>query len=198
MGFRGSRVQIPPSRLTPAVGGRSSFQLASFRRVSPTARRSGQIPLSRHLAHLAIVCKISTTGILGGLLMRHLAFFARLALLVLAFAACREASAPALAPVARVLIWPTSALVVANDTIRLRATAYDSSGNELAGREVGWSSKDVTKATLTSTGVVSAKAVGSVEITATVGQTVAKTTIRIVPVPLATHVKDFFTAFSWP
>ena len=67
MGFRGSRVQIPPSRLASAKRGGLflSVRRASFRRRSPAARGiSGQIPPSRgtpRAPHVATAC-LSTSS----------------------------------------------------------------------------------------------------------------------------------------
>jgi hypothetical protein len=173
----------------------------SFRKAACRARGllSDPRPNSRHHARLAIDCQVFDDQKCWGVLMRHLRLFARVELLVLAIAACGDPSAaPASASIASVVIWPSSPLAVVGDTILLTATAYDSSGKALSGHYVYWSSKDDSKATMANTGVVSAKTVSSVEITATIGQIVASTTVRIVPAPVATRVKDFFTAFSWP
>ncbi|HEY8176113.1 MAG TPA: Ig-like domain-containing protein [Gemmatimonadaceae bacterium] len=96
------------------------------------------------------------------------------------------------------LISPTNPVVVVTDTVRLTATAHDATGKTLIGRDVQWSSSDPAKAAVSSTGEVTANALGSVEITATMEQKAATTTISIVPVPVATRVNNFFTAFSWP
>lgn len=109
-----------------------------------------------------------------------------------------EPITPSRSRVASVRIWPSSPLAIVGDTIQLKATAYDSSGKELSGHFVFWSSKDDSKATMATSGVLSAKTVSSVDISASIEGQTATTTVRIIPAPVTTHVRDFFTAFSWP
>src|SRR5258708_7416209 len=121
----------------------------------------------------------------------------RLPLLVVTITACAgEPIAPR--PVARVLISPVNPLVVVTDSVRLTATGHDASDSALADRGVQWSSSDPTIATVSSTGAVTAKSLGSVEIRAAMEQQTATTTISVVPVPVGSRVSNFFMAFSWP
>src|SRR5688500_256614 len=129
--------------------------------------------------------------------MRVSAFSASVVLVASTIAACNgEPNAPVV-PVATVTITPANPVIVLADCACLPATALDATGNALGGRAVQWSSSDDTKAAVSDAGVVSAKALGSVQITATIEQQVATTTISIVPVPPAVRVDNFFTAFSW-
>ena len=129
--------------------------------------------------------------------MRAASRFVRLTLLVASLSACAsEPTRPV--PVASVLISPGNALAVVTQIVQLKATALDASGNPLPAHETKWSSKDTTKATVSSDGEVRTKALGSVEVTATIQEKAAAVTITIVPVPLAIRVTTtFFTAFSW-
>ena len=128
---------------------------------------------------------------------RFVALLAQVLFLVAATAGCAsEPSAPV--PVASVLISPASPFVIVTDTLRLSATALDATGSTLTGRQVQWSSSDETKATVSKTGEVIGKTSGSAEITATIELKAASTTISVNPVPVASHVGDFFLVFSWP
>lgn len=70
-------------------------------------------------------------------------------------------------PVASVSVSPGSFSVTAGQQQQLTATTRDSNGNILVGRVVTWGSSDVTKATVSSSGLVTTIASGSVTITAT-------------------------------
>ena len=70
-------------------------------------------------------------------------------------------------PVATVAVSPSSFSVTAGQQQQLTATTRDSNGNILVGRVVTWGSSDVTKATVSSTGLVTTIAAGTATITAT-------------------------------
>ena len=70
-------------------------------------------------------------------------------------------------PVATVTVSPANATVVAGATQQLSATTRDAAGNVLAGRVVTWTTSDLTKATVSVTGLVSGVAAGTATITAT-------------------------------
>jgi len=70
-------------------------------------------------------------------------------------------------PVASVSIQPPSASVTAGKTSQLTAVTKDANGNTLAGRTVTWSSSATNVATVSSSGLVTAVAVGTTIITAT-------------------------------
>jgi uncharacterized protein YjdB len=71
------------------------------------------------------------------------------------------------APVAAVTVTPSSASVATGQTVQLTATPKDANGNPLTGRAISWSSSDNTIATVSSSGLVTGVAAGSVTITAT-------------------------------
>jgi len=70
-------------------------------------------------------------------------------------------------PVASVTVSPASASVPAGQTQQLTATLRDATGNILTGRTVTWASTNTPVATVTGTGLVTAKVAGSATITAT-------------------------------
>jgi len=76
-------------------------------------------------------------------------------------------NAPAPVPVASVVVTPASSQVAVGSSATLTATTRDASGNTLSGRVVTWSTSDAKIATVTTSGVVTAVAAGTVTITAT-------------------------------
>src|SRR6266516_1171649 len=70
-------------------------------------------------------------------------------------------------PVASVTVSPASASVPVGQTVQLSATLRDANGTILTGRSVTWASNNTAVATVTGTGLVSAKVAGSATITAT-------------------------------
>jgi uncharacterized protein YjdB len=64
-------------------------------------------------------------------------------------------------------------------TVQLTATLYDSHDNVLTGRTVTWASADVTKAIVSSSGLVTAIRKSTVNITASSGGKSGSTTITI-------------------
>jgi uncharacterized protein YjdB len=73
------------------------------------------------------------------------------------------------APVANVVVTPSTANVPAGQTFQLTATLTDAAGNVLTGRVVQWSSNNASRATVNTAGLVSASTTnkGTVTITAT-------------------------------
>ena len=68
-------------------------------------------------------------------------------------------------PIARVVVQPVEAAVVANDTIRLTATAYDSSGAEIKNVRVSWAtSGGFFEGKVDSTGLVTGGATGTINV----------------------------------
>jgi uncharacterized protein YjdB len=70
-------------------------------------------------------------------------------------------------PVASVDVSPSSATLVIGDTKQLTATPKDAQGNTLSGRGVQWFSDNTPVASVSSTGVVTARAEGTATISAT-------------------------------
>jgi uncharacterized protein YjdB len=69
-------------------------------------------------------------------------------------------------PVATVTVTPSTASVVAGQTVQLAATLKDANGNMLTGRAVTWSSSNAAAATVSATGLVTGVSAGTVTITA--------------------------------
>lgn len=84
------------------------------------------------------------------------------------------------APVASVAVSPlTPTLVLGGGSRQLHASVLDASGAPLAGRNIVWTSSDMTKASVSSTGLVTAVAVGTATITATVEGRVATSSVTV-------------------
>jgi len=90
------------------------------------------------------------------------------------------------APVNTITLAPPSPSVVIGQTVTLVATLKDVSGNVLTGRPLSWNSLNTGIATVSQTGVVTAVAIGTATITATVDGKTGSATINVIPVPVAT------------
>ena len=87
--------------------------------------------------------------------------------------------------VAVVTISPPSVSAQVGKAVQLTATAKDSAGNVLTDRGVSWNSSDNTVAQVSATGMVTARAVGTAVVQATVEGKHASVTATISPVPVA-------------
>jgi uncharacterized protein YjdB len=104
-------------------------------------------------------------------------------------ASALSVSAPAPIPVAVVSVTPSSASLQVGATVQLSATTRDSNNNVLTGRVIGWSSGNSAIATVSSSGLVTAKGAGSVSIAAASEGQTGSATITVsapAPVPVAT------------
>jgi uncharacterized protein YjdB len=90
------------------------------------------------------------------------------------------------APVNSVALAPTNPSVVIGQTVTLTATLKDVNGNVLTGRPLSWNSLNTGIATVSQTGVVTAVAIGTATITATVEGKSGSAIITVIPVPVAT------------
>lgn len=90
---------------------------------------------------------------------------------IAAFAACGGGDAgptpPANAPVATVLVTPDVQSLSPTQTLQLVATLRDAAGNLLTGRSTAWSATPSAVGSVTSTGLVTALALGALTVTAT-------------------------------
>jgi trimeric autotransporter adhesin len=84
-----------------------------------------------------------------------------------------------LAPVDHIVVTPSNPTLNVGQTVQLTATLYDQQNNVLTGRPVTWSSEDASKASVSSTGLVTALRKSSVNITASAGGKSGSTTVRI-------------------
>src|SRR5205823_4609778 len=89
------------------------------------------------------------------------------------------------APVASVIVTPSSATVSVGQTAQLTATLRDAAGNGLSGRVVTWASSNTGVATVSSSGLASAKAAGTATITATSEGKSGTSTVTVTSVPVA-------------
>jgi trimeric autotransporter adhesin len=87
-------------------------------------------------------------------------------------------------PVAKVIVAPPSVTLRVGDAFQFTDTTKDASGNVLTGRTVVWSSSDTTIAPVDQAGLVLAKALGTVTITASSGKAsgTGSVTVSLVPV----------------
>ena len=85
-------------------------------------------------------------------------------------------------PVASLTINPASATTAVGQSVTLSAKTLDAAGNVLTGRVVGWSSSDLTVATVNSAGVVTGVAAGTVTISASSEGQTASATVQVTSV----------------
>ncbi len=88
-------------------------------------------------------------------------------------------------PVASVTVSPATAGLLVGATTQLSATTKDSAGNALTGRTITWASSNTTTATVSATGLVTAKAAGSTTITATSEGKSGTSTVTVTLAPVA-------------
>ncbi len=96
---------------------------------------------------------------------------------------CTAPTAPV--PVAFVSLSPATAAIVVGATQQLTATAKGADGQELSGRPIAWTSSDPAKATVSTAGLVTGIAVGSVTISATSEGRSGTASVSVLPVPVA-------------
>ena len=84
-----------------------------------------------------------------------------------------------LAPVDRIVVTPANPSVKEGNTVQLTATLYDAQNNVLTGRTVTWTSSNTNRATVSSTGLVTAKNDGNVTITASSGGKSGSTVVNV-------------------
>jgi alpha-tubulin suppressor-like RCC1 family protein/uncharacterized protein YjdB len=89
------------------------------------------------------------------------------------------------ARVAEVVVEPTGVSLQVGGSDTLRATARDARGNPLAGRAARWQSANAGVATVSASGVVTARARGSTTITATVENRSVRVPVSVNAVPVA-------------
>jgi uncharacterized protein YjdB len=85
-----------------------------------------------------------------------------------------------------VAVTPASLPLVLGRQAQLAAVAYDAQGNEVSGRQVFWASGDSSVATVSSSGMVTAKALGSVQVQAVIDGKPAYSFVTVVARPVAT------------
>ena len=93
-------------------------------------------------------------------------------------------------PVATVTLSPVQISVQEGATTQLRAVVTDSTGREVSDRPLEWLTSDPTKATVSSTGLVTAIAAGTVNIGATTEARLGQSTVIIQQTPVDTIVAN--------
>ena len=91
-------------------------------------------------------------------------------------------------PVASVAVAPASASMTIGGTVQLSATTRDANGQVLTGRSVTWASANPDLATVSATGLVTGRAIGTVTVTATSEGQSGSSSITITQVPVASVV----------
>ena len=109
---------------------------------------------------------------------------AGLLMLGVVFAACGGSTEPPVT-VATVDVTPTDATRQVGETVQLSVAVKDDAGNLLSGQTVLWSSSATTVASVSTSGLVTAHAVGSATITAAVGNKSGVSSITVSPPPIA-------------
>ena len=97
-------------------------------------------------------------------------------------------TAPPAIPVASVAVAPTSSSLTVGATTTLTAITYDANGNTLTGRGIVWASSAPAVASVSTSGVVTAKSAGTATITATSEGKTGSATINVTtpaPVPVS-------------
>jgi len=96
-----------------------------------------------------------------------------------------QATVAVMAPVSSVELSPPTATIVIGGTQQLTATLKDAAGNVLTDRTITWTSDNDLIASVSTSGFVTSKSVGSATITAAVEGKSATSKITITPVPVA-------------
>lgn len=89
------------------------------------------------------------------------------------------------ATVASVVMDPANATLQEGGTLQLAATALDTRGRPMSGQAVTWRSANANVATVSATGLVQSIARGSTTITASIDGVAGRTTLTVIPVPVA-------------
>jgi uncharacterized protein YjdB len=104
------------------------------------------------------------------------------------------------APAASVSISPSSLSLTQGNTSQLSATVKDGDGNVLTGSIISWTSDNTAVATVSSSGLVTARAGGNANVTAATGGVsgVSRVAVHALPAPVASVTMDPATASLVP
>ena len=100
-------------------------------------------------------------------------------------AAATDATAPPNSAPAAVVITPSTPAIPLGSQLALQAEVHDASGKLVSGATVFWSSSDTAVATVSPTGVVTGKSLGSAQVAASAGGQSAVVAVSVVPVSVA-------------
>ncbi len=104
-------------------------------------------------------------------------------LALLVAVACSSPEAPI--PVATVTVSPSTGAVIVGTTQSFSAAIRDGAGNALSGRTVAWSSSNASIASMTSAGLLTAVAPGTVVVTAASEGRAGTAAVTVLPIPVA-------------
>ena len=108
--------------------------------------------------------------------------YAALGLLLLMVPSCGGSSSSSASVVTSVSVIPTVSSIAANDQQSFTANALNADGNQVSGVTFTWVSSDTNVATINISGVATAKAGGTTQITVTAGDvTSAPATLKVFP-----------------
>lgn len=170
-------VAITPARDTLAVGGARQMTVV-VRNAAGTALTGRAIAWS---SSNVAVATVSSTGAVAALAPGTVTITAS------SEGRAGTATVVVLARLASaVIVSPASGTLVVGATQPLTTQVTDAAGNLLSGRPITYSSSATTVATVSTTGVVTAVAPGSVRITATSEGRTGSASFTVIPVPVAT------------
>ena len=112
--------------------------------------------------------------------------------MAVALFACGGAGSDSVAPTAnaaaQIAITPSAPAIALGSQLALQAQVHDASGELVPGATVFWSSADSNVVTVSSTGVVTGKTVGTAQVAASSGGQSAIVAVSVSPVPVASLV----------
>ena len=171
-----------PNTLTVAVGGFSFAALGRTQQITVTVRDQGGAPMSgialSWTTSAPSVATVSTTGLVTAVGNGA--------------ATITVAAGAASVPVGVTVQQAASTLVLSaaqtsfgalGDTLRLTATVQDADGSAIVGAPITWSALDSLVATVTTGGLVTARANGTTRIAAISGSALATSLVNVVQVP---------------
>lgn len=118
----------------------------------------------------------------SGFMFRALIFVA--GMLACSGATTDSVAPPDTAPTA-IVITPGSPAVILGSQLTLQAEVHDASGQIVTGATIFWSSSDTGVVTVSSTGLVTGKSVGTAQVAASSAGHSALVAVQVVPIPVA-------------
>ncbi len=118
---------------------------------------------------------------------RRLSYTLFVGLIVLPIACSSDPGAPASADVSSIVLLPDAATLQVGASSQLSATVLDAANNSLSGHPITWLSDNANIASVSNSGLVTAKAAGGpVHVTATVASKSGTATFTIIPASIST------------
>ena len=163
-------VTVAPSTATVTIGN-STTLIATVRDGSSNVMVNASVTWSSSNTSVATV---SSSGVVTGVSPGNATITARSG--TASGTATVTVSQP---PIHHITITPANPRIKEGQTVQLTATAYDASNNVINGTTFTWSSSNTNRATVSQTGLVTAKQDGNVTISASAGGKTGSTTVRI-------------------